>query len=126
MEISDLEFPNLLQNALSSLGIPPAILVCVALVYLIRSWLEAKEDAIKIARLAQRVSRGLGPSAIRIVRTFASIPALRLTAAFAASVLTVIAQVLTVLLCFVVGNWFSLVFGKHADTACTSHHRHRM
>ncbi len=106
-DIADLQFDNVLGEALTYLGVNSAIVFLVKLAFVIESWaVPARMAWSGLSRVHGAAAQGL-----TVVR---GVPGVRRIALAVSSMLVLIGQALSVGLCFLVGNWLSLALGQHA------------
>lgn len=104
MTPSDFEFSSVVTKLLGLAGVGSTVVFVVGLAFVIQSWVDAGRQAVNLGRQVH------GWAAPRI-------PRLRKMSVAAATLLVPLAQVLLIYMCFLVGNYYSVLAGGHDRAA---------
>ncbi len=98
-------FENAVAMLLASLGVGAPIITILLLVWTLKSWLDIAEQTVKGARHVSQFSRRIG-------QNLRQMPRARVATSIAITALVAMAQLLTVFMCYLFGNFIAMYF-KH-------------
>jgi hypothetical protein len=109
MDPSNLSFDHMVVELLQFVGLSGVILFLVQVAFLIQSWVEGLRQIAEGGRMFHGV-------VVRVSRNVRRIPAYQRASAAMVTMLVPLAQLLVVYLCYVIGNYYSVLTVSHSGS----------